>query len=112
MRNRVRYFVNVAPGPEFYTRETFAYQHAVPALGAGNAATLVDSSVQVLLRPDGRAPCVRMGAGAVHGAGELALVGGHLEEGESLDQAARRKAREETGVDIDARHQEFCGLAH
>ncbi|MGW4231691.1 NUDIX domain-containing protein [Streptomyces sp. NPDC004980] len=69
-------------------------------------------AVQVLLRRDGRALCVRKVAGAAHRAGELTVVGGHLEEGRPLDRAARHAAREGTGVHVEARLQEFCGPAH
>ncbi|MGH4033030.1 phosphotransferase enzyme family protein [Actinomycetota bacterium Odt1-20B] len=47
-RSGRRYFVKVSPKPEFYTRETYAYRHAVPALGAGNGPCLVDSSAEHL----------------------------------------------------------------
>ncbi|MFV2019553.1 nucleotide triphosphate diphosphatase NUDT15 [Micromonospora sp. LOL_023] len=35
-----------------------------------------------------------------HGAGTWSLPGGHLEHGESFEQAARREVAEETGVEI------------
>jgi hypothetical protein len=34
----VRFFVKVSPSVKFFQRETFAYWHAVPALGSGGAA--------------------------------------------------------------------------
>lgn len=36
-----------------------------------------------------------------HGAGEYAFPGGHLEFGESIEQCAKREAREEAGIEID-----------
>ncbi|MFE0099005.1 NUDIX hydrolase [Streptomyces sp. NPDC059009] len=73
---------------------------------------LIADVVQVLLRPNGFALCVRRTATSPVAPLQLTLVGGHLEPGEPLDQAARREAREETGVHVDASHQEFRGLVH
>ncbi|MFE2415496.1 phosphotransferase [Streptomyces hokutonensis] len=40
--------LKTAPSPEAFTRETFAYRHAVPALGPGNAPCLVATSARHL----------------------------------------------------------------
>ena len=63
---------------------------------------LIADVAQVLLRSHG----------AALAPGQLTVVGGHLESGEPLDYAARREAKEETGVLINAEQQEFCGLIH
>ncbi|KQX77086.1 NUDIX hydrolase [Streptomyces sp. Root1310] len=55
-----------------------------------------------------RAPQARHGPGT----GQLTVIGGHLEADEPLDRAARREAKEETGVRISADQQEFGGLVH
>ncbi|MFJ9580759.1 phosphotransferase [Streptomyces sp. NPDC101191] len=41
-------YLKVASGPVAYRRESFAYRHAVPALGAGAAPQLVESTAQHL----------------------------------------------------------------
>ncbi|KAK5133555.1 hypothetical protein LTR08_007594 [Meristemomyces frigidus] len=41
-----------------------------------------------------------------HGAGTLALPGGHLEHGETFEQCAAREVKEETGLDVH--HVRFC----
>ncbi|MFC4505034.1 MULTISPECIES: phosphotransferase [Streptomyces] len=43
-----RFQVKIAPTPGAFTRETFAYRHAVPALGPGNAPRLVATSARQL----------------------------------------------------------------
>ncbi|WP_405986099.1 phosphotransferase enzyme family protein [Streptomyces sp. NBC_00872] len=43
-----RFFVKQSPTPEFYERETFGYQSAVPALGYGHAPRLVDTDARRL----------------------------------------------------------------
>ncbi|MFG2562571.1 NUDIX hydrolase [Streptomyces sp. NPDC048496] len=73
---------------------------------------LTADAVRLLFRSDGRVLCVRRAAGSDPAPRQLAVLGGHLEEGESLDQAAHGEARVEAGVDVDPRHQEFCGLVH
>ncbi|MDT0616108.1 NUDIX domain-containing protein [Streptomyces lancefieldiae] len=73
---------------------------------------LIADVAQVLLRFVGAALCVRRKADAALAPGQHTLVGGHLEPGEPLDDAARREAKEETGVLINAEQQEFCGLIH
>ncbi|MER5996256.1 NUDIX domain-containing protein [Streptomyces viridosporus] len=73
---------------------------------------LIADVAQVLLRSHGAALCVRRKPDAALAPGQLTVVGGHLESGEPLDYAARREAKEETGVLINAEQQEFCGLIH
>ncbi|MGW4231692.1 phosphotransferase [Streptomyces sp. NPDC004980] len=75
----VRYFVKVAPEPAFYTRETFAYRHAVPVLGGGRAAALVDSSPRRL-------------------AMVLTAVGGAPLDRRSLSHGVRREAHRQAGT--------------
>ncbi|GHI10467.1 hypothetical protein AQI88_30870 [Streptomyces cellostaticus] len=47
-QDAARFFVKIAYGPASYTRETFAYRHAVPALGCGRAPRLQASSAERL----------------------------------------------------------------
>jgi 8-oxo-dGTP diphosphatase len=65
-----------------------AEQLPAPLLGVG---VLIFRDGKLLL---GR----RRGA---HGAGSWAPPGGHLEPGESVEECARREAREETGLEIE-----------
>ncbi|MFI9202945.1 NUDIX domain-containing protein [Streptomyces sp. NPDC053048] len=68
--------------------------------------------VMVLLhRTDGRVLLLRR-AGNVYASGLLAPPGGHLENGETLIDGARREVREEVGVGIDPADLEFCHLIH
>lgn len=46
--DNARFHLKTAPSPWAYTRETFAYRHAVPALGPGNAPRLVATSARHL----------------------------------------------------------------
>ncbi|CAK0862128.1 unnamed protein product [Prorocentrum cordatum] len=58
----------------------------------------------ILRRPDGKVLLgERLGS---HGAGRMALPGGHLEHGESFEATAIREVAEETGIDItgEVRH--------
>ncbi|MEH0447436.1 NUDIX domain-containing protein [Streptomyces sp. B21-102] len=73
---------------------------------------LIADVAQVLLRASGAALCVRRRPDTALAPGQLTVVGGHLEAGETLDHTARREAEEETGVRISGEHQEFCGLVH
>ncbi|MET8571906.1 NUDIX domain-containing protein [Streptomyces sp. NPDC004783] len=73
---------------------------------------LIADVAQVLLRPDGAALRVHRKADAALAPGQLTVVGGHLQAGEPLDHAARREAKKEAGVLINAKQQEFCGLIH
>ncbi|MEV0472115.1 phosphotransferase [Streptomyces prunicolor] len=43
-----RFHLKTAPSPGDFTRETFAYRHAVPALGPGNAPRLLGTSARHL----------------------------------------------------------------
>lgn len=70
--------------------------------------------------PEGQARIARCVAGAIVRGGRVLLVkrspqawnypdvwdlfGGHVEEGESLDEALRREAREELGVEVESFH--------
>ncbi|MFJ7947242.1 NUDIX domain-containing protein [Streptomyces sp. NPDC096354] len=73
---------------------------------------LIADVAQILLRANGAALCVRRKPDADLAPGQLTVVGGHLKPDEPLDRAARREAKEETGVHISADQQEFCGLVH
>jgi 8-oxo-dGTP diphosphatase len=44
--------------------------------------------------------------------GDYGLVGGHLEGGESVGQAAIRECREEVGVEIDRADLKIVGVTH
>jgi 8-oxo-dGTP diphosphatase len=54
----------------------------------------------VILRRDGRLLLVRR-AGKVYASGQLCLPSGHLEQGESIIDAAIRETREEVGIVLD-----------
>ncbi|WP_116209784.1 phosphotransferase enzyme family protein [Streptomyces olivoreticuli] len=43
-----RFFLKLSPSAVSFTRETFAYRHAVPALGGGHAPQLVESDAGLL----------------------------------------------------------------
>ncbi len=43
-----RFFLKLSPSAVSFTRETFAYRHAVPALGGGHAPRLVESDAGLL----------------------------------------------------------------
>jgi 8-oxo-dGTP pyrophosphatase MutT (NUDIX family) len=58
-------------------------------------ASIID--VHVILRRAGRLLLLRR-AGDVYASGQLCLPSGHLEQGESVCQAAAREAFEETGI--------------
>jgi 8-oxo-dGTP pyrophosphatase MutT (NUDIX family) len=73
---------------------------------------LIADVAQILLRANGAVLCVRRKPNTDLAPGQLTVVGGHLEAGEPLDRAARREAKEETGVHISADQQEFGGLVH
>ncbi|MFE7707326.1 NUDIX hydrolase [Streptomyces sp. NPDC057486] len=65
-------------------------------------------AVRFQFRSHGRAPSVRRVGGSDPAPGQLEGAGDHLEEGESLDQAARV----ESGIDADPHRREFCGPVH
>ncbi|MFJ6635798.1 NUDIX domain-containing protein [Streptomyces sp. NPDC091376] len=70
------------------------------------------SIVDVLMLPyrqDGRMPLLRR-AQDQYAPGQLTVVGGHLEEGESPLEGAIREAEEELGIRINPHDAEFCGL--
>lgn len=70
------------------------------------------SIVDVLMLPyreDGRMPLLRR-AEDQYAAGQLTVVGGHLEAGESPLEGAIREAEEELGIQVDPTDAEFCGL--
>ncbi|GGU55835.1 hypothetical protein GCM10010211_20820 [Streptomyces albospinus] len=70
------------------------------------------SIVDVLMLPyrdDGRMPLLRR-AHDQYAPGQLTVVGGHLEDGESPLEGAIREAEEELGIWINPRDAEFCGL--
>ncbi|GAA1237148.1 phosphotransferase enzyme family protein [Streptomyces rhizosphaericus] len=94
----VSWYVKVSPSVKFFTRETRAYRHVVPALGHGRAPHLVDSRAEdlaVLLTaaPGVPAPGLGLADGewrAVHQqAGTLCA---RLHEADALDRADRAEA--------------------
>ena len=71
---------------------------------SGPAASFGRSAVLLLLCPvgDDRVPSLvltRRGAGLRQDGGLIALPGGHVDEGESVEAAALREAQEELGID-------------
>ncbi|WP_424949432.1 NUDIX domain-containing protein [Deinococcus sp.] len=76
---------------------------------SGNAFHLV--SWLILRRPDGAVLLGRRAAGASYGAGLWGLPGGHVEDTETLAQAAAREAYEEVGVTVDAHTLRPLGMA-
>jgi len=94
----VRWYVKVSPSTKFFTRETRAYRHVVPALGHGRAPHLVDSLAEelaVLLTAVPGVPAPGLGLAdaqwrAVHRqAGALCA---RLHEAGELDRADRAEA--------------------
>ena len=73
-------------------------------MGVPRYASIVD--VHIILRRRGRVLLLRR-AGDVYASGQLCLPSGHLEEGESVTQAAAREAFEETSIALDP-----AGLRH
>ncbi|WP_327187997.1 MULTISPECIES: NUDIX domain-containing protein [unclassified Streptomyces] len=71
---------------------------------------LIADVAQILLQENGAALCVRRRPDTDLAPAQLTVVGGHLEADEPLDRAARREAKEETGVRISADQQDFGGL--
>ena len=65
----------------------------------------------ILRRPDGRVLLGRRSAEASYGAGLWGLPGGHVEDTETLAQAAAREAHEEVGVRADASALQPLGMA-
>ncbi|MCX4632893.1 aminoglycoside phosphotransferase family protein [Streptomyces sp. NBC_01443] len=91
-------YVKVSPSVKFFTRETRAYRHVVPALGHSRAPQLIDSSAQdlaLLLTAVPGAPAKELGLSAgewraVHQqAGALCA---RLHEAGELDRADRVEA--------------------
>jgi 8-oxo-dGTP pyrophosphatase MutT (NUDIX family) len=70
--------------------------------GEGPAASFGRSAVLLLLAPVDGVPSLvltRRGAGLRQDGGLIALPGGHVDEGESVEAAALREAQEELGID-------------
>ena len=67
-------------------------------MGRARYGSIVD--VHVILRRRGRILLLRR-ADDVYASGQLCLPSGHLEEDESIPQAAARETREETGIALD-----------
>ena len=65
----------------------------------------------ILRRPDGRVLLGRRGADKSYGAGLWGLPGGHVEDTETLAQAAARETLEEVGVTVDPAHLTPLGVA-
>ena len=69
---------------------------------AGPAASFGRSAVLLLDAPVGGVPplvLTRRGAGLRQDGGLIALPGGHVDEGETVEEAALREAEEELGID-------------
>ncbi|MGI5185416.1 NUDIX domain-containing protein [Dactylosporangium sp. CA-152071] len=71
-----------------------------PAPAGQTAAPLVVAALAIVPAGDGQVVFVRQQRGPY--AGSLLLPGGKVEPGEAFEDAARREAREEAGVDVDA----------
>jgi 8-oxo-dGTP diphosphatase len=67
-------------------------------MGEPRYASVADA--HVILRRGGRVLLLRR-TGDVYASGQLCLPSGHLEEGESIPQAAVRETFEETGIALD-----------
>ena len=65
----------------------------------------------ILRRPDGRVLLGRRDADKSYGAGLWGLPGGHVEDTETLAQAAARETLEEVGVTVDPAHLTPLGVA-
>lgn len=65
----------------------------------------------VLRRPDGQVLLGRRSDGASYGAGLWGLPGGHVEDTETLAQAAARETLEEVGVTVGAHTLRPLGMA-
>ncbi|WP_407539838.1 NUDIX domain-containing protein [Deinococcus radiomollis] len=65
----------------------------------------------VLRRPDGYVLLGRRSADASYGAGLWGLPGGHVEDTETLAQAAARETLEEVGLTVDAGTLKLLGMA-
>ncbi|MFB6884178.1 phosphotransferase enzyme family protein [Streptomyces noursei] len=93
-----RWYVKVSPSVKFFTRETRAYRHVVPALGQGRAPHLLDSRAQdlaVLLTaaPGTPAPGLALASGewrAVHR--QAGVLCARLHEAGALDRDDRAEA--------------------
>jgi 8-oxo-dGTP pyrophosphatase MutT (NUDIX family) len=64
---------------------------------AGKVANLFDVSSKVFLFNEDKSKIVLL----VHDGGRVGIPGGHIDAGETPDQAARRELKEEIGIDYD-----------
>lgn len=71
----------------------------------------IPTGVHVLLERDSRVLLIRRARTGFFD-GLYSLPGGHVEDGESLVDAAVRESREELGVVIEARDVEMIGVMH
>ncbi|MGW7304073.1 phosphotransferase [Streptomyces sp. NPDC054835] len=93
-----RWYVKVSPSEKFFTRETRAYRHIVPALGHGRAPHLVDCRAEDLALllsavPGAPAPGLGLTAGgwrAVHR--QAGVLCARLHEAGELDRADQAEA--------------------
>jgi 8-oxo-dGTP diphosphatase len=60
----------------------------------------VRASSDIILEEDGKVLLIRRGGDGPF-AGEWALPGGHMDEGETFEETARREMKEETGLDVE-----------
>ncbi|MCD6477529.1 MAG: NUDIX hydrolase [Candidatus Aenigmarchaeota archaeon] len=56
-------------------------------------------AVDVIIEKDGEILLIKRGSKTFHG--KLALPGGHVEYGETVEDAAKREVKEETGLNIE-----------
>ena len=62
---------------------------------------MTEISIALLTLPDGRIVFQRRGAGAPMSPNLLGFFGGHVDEGETFDEAMHRELKEETSLDVD-----------
>jgi len=75
----------------------------------GRYASVVD--VHVILRRAGKILLLRR-AGNVYASGQLCLPSGHLEDGETILDAAIREVKEETGIVLDPARMRLVSSVH
>ncbi|MFJ5733991.1 phosphotransferase [Streptomyces microflavus] len=95
-----RWYVKVSPSAKFFTRETRAYRHVVPALGHSRAPQLIDSRPEDLamlltVAPGAPAPGLDLSAASWRSVHEQAgLLCARLHEASELDSGDQAEADE------------------